>query len=93
MPPRIAIIRQMAGLLAVQRTGPATIQPIGEKWAYNFVRRYNDLQAKFNRKYDYQCAKCKDPVLIQAQFKRVQDTKIEYRILDEDTWNFNKTGF
>jgi len=31
MPPRIAIVRQMAGLLAAQRTGPATIQPIGEK--------------------------------------------------------------
>ena len=53
MPPRVAIVRQMAGLLAAQRTGPATIQPIGEKWAYNFVKRHNNLQAKFNRKYDY----------------------------------------
>ena len=40
MPPRIAIVRQMAGLLAAQRTGPTTIQPIGEKWAYNFVKRH-----------------------------------------------------
>lgn len=93
MPPRIAIVRQMAGLLAAQRTGPATIQPIGEKWVYNFVKRHNDLQAKFNRKYDYQRAKCEDPILIRAWFKRVQDIKIQYGILDEDTWNFNKTGF
>ena len=66
MPPRIAIIWQMAGLLAAQHTGPATIQPIGEKWVYNFVKRHNNLQAKFNRKYNYQYAKCKDPILIWA---------------------------
>ena len=51
--PRIAIVRQMAGLLAAQRTRPITIQFIGKKWAYNFVKRYNNLQAKFNRKYNY----------------------------------------
>ena len=93
MPPRIAIVRQMASLLAAQRTGPTTIQPIGEKWVYNFIKRHNNLQAKFNKKYDYQYTKYKDPILIQAWFKRVQDTKIEYKILDKDTQNFNKTGF
>jgi len=53
MPPRIAIVRQMAGILAMQRAGSATIQPIGEKWVYNFIKRHNDLQSKFNRKYNY----------------------------------------
>ena len=85
MLPKVTIVRQMAGLLAVQRPRPATIQPIGEKWVYNFVKRYNNLQAKFNRKYDYQHAKCKDSVLIRSWFKRVQDIKIQYRILDKDT--------
>jgi hypothetical protein len=31
-------------------------------------------------------------VLIRTWFKRVQDVKIQYRILDEDTWNFDETG-
>ena len=43
MPPRIAIVRQMASVLAAQRAGPTTIQPIGEKWVYNFVKRNDDL--------------------------------------------------
>jgi len=32
-------------------------------------------------------------VLIWAWFKRVQDIKIEYGILNKDTWNFDETGF
>jgi hypothetical protein len=67
---RIAIVRQMASVLAAQRAGP-TIQPIGERWVYNFVKRNDDLQSKFNRKYDYQRAKCEDPTLIRGWFKRI----------------------
>ena len=91
--PRIATVRQMASLLAAQYTGSATLQLVSEKWAYNFIKRHNNLQSKYNRKYDYQRAKCEDPVLIQAWFERVQDTKIKYGILDKDTWNFDETGF
>jgi len=43
MPPRIAIMRQMAGILAAQRARSATIKPIGEKWVYNFIKRHNNL--------------------------------------------------
>ena len=71
MPPRITTVRQMASLLAAQYTGSATLQLVGEKWAYNFIKHHNDLQSKYNRKYDYQRAKYKNPVLIQAWFKRV----------------------
>jgi len=73
MPPRVATVRQMASLLATQT---AKSQPVGERWVYEFIKRHNDLQSKWNRKYDYQRAKCEDPVLIRAWFKRVQDTKI-----------------
>jgi len=90
MPPRVAFVRQMASLLAAQHH-PGS-KPVGERWVYDFVKRHNDLQTKFNRKYDYQRAKCEDPVLIRAWFKLVQDIKIQYGILDEDTWNFDETG-
>ena len=77
MPLRIATVREMAVLLAAQRARPtAAVKPIGQNWAYNFVKRHDDLQSKFNRKYDYQCAKCEDPVLIWGWFKRIQDIKI-----------------
>ena len=88
MPPRNSTVRQMASLLATQRG----LQPVGERWVYDFVKRHDDLQSKWNRKYDYQRAKCEDPVLIRGWFKSVQDVKIQYGILDEDTWNFDETG-
>ena len=32
-------------------------------------------------------------MLIRAWFKRVLDIKIQYGILNDDTWNFDETGF
>jgi hypothetical protein len=48
---------------------------------------------KFNRKYDYKRALCKDPDNIQAWFKLVGNTKAKHSILDNDIWNFDETGF
>jgi hypothetical protein len=91
MPLRIATVREMAAVLAVQR---GDTKPIGQHWATNFIKRHNnDLQTKFNRKYDYQRTKCEDPVLIQAWFKLYLEVKIQYGILDADIWNFNGTRF
>jgi hypothetical protein len=53
MPPKVAIVWQMASVLAAQHAGEVLIQPIGEKWTYNFVKHHDNLQSKFNRKYDY----------------------------------------
>jgi hypothetical protein len=35
----------------------------------------------------------RDPMLIQGWFKCIQDIKIQYGTLDEDSWNFDETGF
>src|ERR1700742_1886597 len=93
MPPKIATVRQMASILATQ--GTEQIDPItaGQNWVRNFINRHNDLKSKYNRKYDYQRAKCEDLTLIRTWFKRIQDAKIHYGILDEDIWNFDETGF
>ena len=85
MPPRIATVGQMGAILAAQNASLATPQPVGENWARKYINRHDSLKSQFNRKYDYQCTKCKDPVLIRAWFKRVQDIKIQYGILNEDT--------
>lgn len=48
---------------------------------------------KWNRKFNSQRARCEDPVTIGAWFKLVQETRLKYGILDEDTYNFDETGF
>ena len=48
---------------------------------------------KWNRKFQSQRAKCEDPVTIGGWFKRVEETRQKYGILNEDNYNFNKTGF
>ena len=45
------------------------------------------------RRYNYQRAKCKDPKVIGEWFALVRNTKAKFGILDDDTYNFDKTGF
>ena len=85
----------MANLLlaeCVQNTSkvPSTI---GKNWVSNFVQRHPELHLKYNCKYDYQRAKCKDPKVISDWFVQVQETIAKYGIPDKDIYNFDKTGF
>jgi hypothetical protein len=80
----------MATLLLRQRRGAATI---GKNWASRFIDGDERIKSKYNRKYDYQRAKCEDPALIRAWFQRVEATIGEYGILNEDIYNFDETGF
>ena len=50
MPPRATTVREMASLLATQHVGS---QLVSERWVYEFIKRHDDLQSKWNRKYDY----------------------------------------
>jgi len=67
--------------------------PVGTNWANIFVKRTPKLKVKFNRKYDYKRAKCEDSEIIKGWFRLVQNVKAKYGILDEDTYNFNESGF
>jgi hypothetical protein len=66
---------------------------VGKLWASNFVRRQPELRTRFSRKYDYQRAKCEDPKVIGEWFEVVRNVKAKYGIVDEDTYNFDETGF
>jgi hypothetical protein len=90
MPPTAAAVRHKAGLLIAEYQKPALV---GELWVRNFIKRNPTLKLKYNRKYDYQRAKCEDLELIRGWSQRVQRTKIDYGILDDDTYNFDETGF
>ena len=42
---------------------------------------------------DYRRAECEDTKLISLWFKLVGDTVAKYGVIEEDIYNFNKTGF
>jgi hypothetical protein len=90
MPPTFTSVQAMAALLASQHGQP--IQP-GKNWVKNFIDRNNTLKSKYNCKYNYKRAECKDVGLIQTWFESVLHVKTKYGIIDGDTYNFDKTGF
>ena len=66
---------------------------VGRNWANTFVKQSAELKVKFNRNYDYKRAKCEDPEIIRGWFRLVQTVKAKYGILDEDTYNFDESGY
>ena len=92
LPPRISTVRYLAQkLLSARLSSSNTV--IGESWVNWFVKHHPELRTKYTRKYDYQRAKCEDPVLIEDFFKRFRDTIQKYGILDEDIYNMDETSF
>jgi hypothetical protein len=88
-PPRMSIVEDMANRLRTTRDASR----VGIHWASNFVKRHPELRARFQRKYDYQRAKCEDPAIIRGWFELVRNTIAKYGINDEDMYNFDETGF
>jgi RecB family endonuclease NucS len=68
-------------------------KPVGKHWAERFITRSDELKMAFNRAKDRQRILQEDPEVIGAWFKLVEDTKAKYGVLNNDVYNFNKTGF
>jgi len=83
----------MADILLAARGQIPPPLPIGKCWVSRFINNQPELQTKWNRKFHSQRAKCEDPAIISAWFRRVEQTRQAYGILDEDTYNFDETGF
>jgi hypothetical protein len=79
----------MADQLLAVRGG----SPVGENWATNYVRRKPELKSQLSRQRDHQRVLCSNPAIISPWFGLVQNIKAKYGILDEDTYNFDETGF
>jgi hypothetical protein len=88
-PPRLRGVEEMANRLFDDRDAPH----VGARWAMNFVKRQPLLRIRFQRRYDYQRAKCEDPTIIRNWFRLVQNTIAKYGIHSDDIWNFDETGF
>jgi hypothetical protein len=61
-PPRLYVMEDIANRIIATRNG----ERVGPRWATNFVRRRPELRTRFQRKYDYQRAKCEDPEVIRG---------------------------
>ncbi len=92
-PPKIATVGEMACLILAQHIESITPPLIGQNWVCNFINRHDTIKSKYNCKYDYQCAKCKDPNLIHGWFQHVQSMIIQYGIHKSGIYNFNETSF
>ena len=87
-------VRQMANIVLQKRSQNQANPPVvGKLWVHNLVKRHPALKSRYNRKYDYQRAKCEDPALIRPWFELVHNTIRKYGILDTDIYNFDETGF
>ena len=82
----------MANLLLAAR-GSTPVQAVGQNWVTIFVKRHSELSTRFSRRYNYECAKCEDPKIIQEWFDCVQRTILQYGINPDDIYNFDETGF
>jgi len=89
LPPSKAYVGDMADKLLRERGG----KPVGKNWVDNLVKRTPELTTRWSRPYDRQRAACEDPTVIQPWFILVQRIKAKYGIIDEDTYNFDETGF
>jgi hypothetical protein len=90
--PTKAHVQEMANILLAKR-GSTPIQTVGQKWVYNYTQRHPELESRLSRQYDCQQAKQENPKVIQAWFNTVQATIKQYRILPDNIYNFDKTGF
>ena len=88
-PPRISGVEDIANRLLSERS----TDHVGKLWAHNFIKRHPELVTRYNRKYDYQRAKCEDPELIRGWFRLLQNTITKYGIVESDIYNFDETGF
>jgi hypothetical protein len=88
-PPTKATLRDMANKLLVERDAST----VGINWPDRFIARQENLKTCYTRAYDRQRALCEDAALIKPWFELVRSIKEKYGILDEDTYNFDETGF
>ena len=87
--PTLGAVRDLANKLLAERGA----SDVGRDWPRNFVKRTPSLTTRFNRPYNRQRALCEDPEVISAWFDLVARTKAMYDICDEDTYNFDETGY
>jgi hypothetical protein len=84
-----AMMQDIANNLLAERSG----EPVGKHWVDNFKTRTPEIKLKRSHPYNRQQALNEDPRIITPWFKLVANTKAKYSIGNDDTYNFDETGF
>lgn len=84
-----AVIREWASSITKARNG----QEVGQRWAYNFVKRHSGLETRLSRRLSNQRAKNEDPEVITEWFRLVQNMVAFHGITLHDIYNFDESGF
>jgi hypothetical protein len=87
--PTFTQVRCMADKLLAIRHGRA----VGECWVPRLITRRPEIRSQLTRPRDYRRILCSNPTVIEPWFGLVANVKAKYGILDEDTYNFDETGF
>jgi hypothetical protein len=61
---RSSHVQDMANILLSKRD-TTRVQPVGQNWAYNFIKRRDELKTQFSRRYNHRRAKCENPKIIK----------------------------
>jgi hypothetical protein len=91
--PSHAMIKDIANILLAERPHAGNTITVGKNRVYQFVKRRDALKFRFLRRYNAQRILCEDPKVIKEWFRLLADKITEYSILDDDIYNFDKTGF
>jgi hypothetical protein len=87
--PTLSYVQEMANQLLAARGGSQT----GDNWAYRFIHRRTEIKSQVSRPRDYRRVFCSNSAVISPWFDLIRNVKAKYGILDEDTYNFDETGF
>jgi hypothetical protein len=82
----------MAQALIDKRGSNALNLILGKHWIYRFVQSHPELDSRLTRQLDSQRVKCEELKIINAWFERIQETRQEFGILNQDTYNMDETG-
>ena len=83
----------MANILLLQQNQSDTLSIVSKNWVYNFVQHHSELKTYFNWRYNHQYTLCKNSSIIQGWFDLIQKTIEQYKIVKENIYNFDETGF
>lgn len=92
-PVRPSIVELMANCLLAKHNSIDLPPTVGKCWVNNYLRRQQDLKTRYIRKYNYERALCKDLIIISGFFDDFIYAFTKYRIVEDDIWNFDETGF
>lgn len=88
-PPSIQRVRDMATAI-LRAQGDET--PLGKNWQDGFKKRNQRVKTMIGRRIEANRFNCATPEALNKFYDELEAVKSEFRVTDENTWNFDETG-